>query len=268
VNADRGLAAEVPGDTLYYSDAGNLGAAWAAVIEPIKQAVAATPEGAEQLGTVEAALGADLEDLVTWIDGGAVAVGYDGSQPYGGLVLVPNDVEAAERRLGQLGSFASLGALDPQSGISVEEAEVAGVTVTTITWDVGDAGVEMFAMPVPSGLVLQYAVTDDRALIGIGDVFMRRVLELDAADSLAEVPRYADAIADMGGAENTAVMWLDLAGTRDALEAAFGPLIESADPEGLYESEVRPWLAPLDRIVSVSRLEGDVLVQRTALLVE
>ena len=108
VNADRGLAAEVPGDVLYYSEAGNLGAAWAGVIEPIKRALAATPAGAEQLETMEAALGADLEDLVSWIDDGAIAVGYDGSQPYGGLVLVPNDVEAAQRRLGQLGSFASL----------------------------------------------------------------------------------------------------------------------------------------------------------------
>ncbi len=268
VNADRGLAAEVPGDALYYSEAGNLGAAWAAVIEPIKQAVASTPEGAEQLQTMEAALGADLEDLVSWIDGGAVAIGYDGSQPYGGLVLVPNDVEAAQRRLGQLGSFASLGALDPQSGIRVEETEVAGVTVTTITWNAMDAGLEMFAMPMAGGIVLEYAVTDDRALIGIGDVFVRRVLELDAADSLAQVPRYADAIASMGGAENTAVTWLDLAGTRDALETALGPMIDSADPDGLYESEVRPWLLPLDRVVSVSRLEGDVLVQRTALLVE
>ena len=126
----------------------------------------------------------------------------------------------------------------------------------------------MFAMPMAGGIMLEYAVTDDRALIGIGDVFVRRVLELDAADSLAQVPRYADAIAAMGGAENTAVMWLDLAGTRDALETALGPMIDSADPDGLYESEVRPWLLPLDRVVSVSRLEGDVLVQRTALLVE
>jgi hypothetical protein len=36
----------------------------------------------------------------------------------------------------------------------------------------------------------------------------------------------------------------------------------------VYEAEVRPWLLPLDRFVSVSRLEGDVLVQRAGLLVE
>ena len=268
VNADRGLAAEVPGDTLFYSEAGNLGAALAAVIEPLKQAAAATPDGAEHLRTVEAALGADLEDLVSWIDGGAMAVGYDGSQPYGGLVLVPNDVEAAQRRLGQLGSFASLAALDPQSGISVEETDVAGVMVTTIRWDATDAAAEMMMLPAPTGVVLEYALTDDRALIGIGDVFVRRALEQDAADSLAEAPRYADAIAAIGGAQNTAVMWLDLAGTREALETALGPLIAEGDPGGLYESTVRPWLAPLDRVVSVTRLEGDALVQRSALLVD
>ena len=69
----------------------------------MKQAVSTTPEGEEQIRTAEGAIGADLEELVRWIDDGAIAIGYDGSQPYGGMVLVPNDVAAAERRLGQLG---------------------------------------------------------------------------------------------------------------------------------------------------------------------
>ena len=266
-NADRGLAGEVPGDTLYYSEGGNIGAALAAVIEPIKQAVAATPEGEEQLSTVEAALGADLEDLVSWIGDGATVIGFDGSQPYGGMLLVPNDVDAAQRRLTQLGSFASLAALDPQSGITVEEQDLAGVAVTTIRWEAPDAGMEMM-LPVPFGVVVQYALTDDRALIGIGDAFVRRVLELEEADSLASDPRYADAVAGMGGAENTGVVWLDLTGTREALETALGPMLGAGDPDGIYEAEVRPWLLPLDRFVSVIRLEGDVLVQRAALLVE
>ena len=88
-NADRGLADEVPADTLYYSEASNLGATLAAVIEPMKQAVSTTPDGEEQIRTAEGAIGADLEELVRWIDDGAIAIGYDGSQPYGGMVLVP-----------------------------------------------------------------------------------------------------------------------------------------------------------------------------------
>lgn len=263
-NADRGLADEVPGDALYYSEGGNLGTALAAVVEYVKAAAVTAPGGAEELETMESALGADLEELVSWIGDGAMVIGYDGLAPYGGMVLVPNDMDAAQRRLSQLGSFASLGASDPLSGISVEENDFAGVTVTTIRWTAS----EDMMLPVPVGVVVEYALTDDRALIGIGDGFVQRVLELDEADSLASAPRYADAVAELGGVENVGVAWLDLAGTREALETALGPMIDSGDPDGVYETEIRPWLLPLDRFVAVSRLEGDVLVQRAALTLE
>ena len=265
-NADRGLAGEVPSDALYYSEAGNLGEAFAAIIGPMKEALATMPEAEEQISMVEAALGADIEELVSWIDDGAIVIGYDGSQPYGGMVLVPNDVEAAERRLGQLATFAGLGATDPTSGISVEEQEVAGATVTTIRWQDPNAGEAM--LPVPTGIVLQYAVTADRALVGVGDGFVARALELDEADSLAAEPRYTSAIDELGGLENAGVTWLDLAGAREAVETAIGPMLEAGDPDGIYGSTIRPWLLPLDRAVSVMRLEGDVLVQRGALVVE
>jgi hypothetical protein len=266
-NTDRGLADEVPADTLYYSEASHLGATFAAVIEPIKQAASTTPEGEDQIRTVEGAIGADLEELVSWIDDGAIAIGFDGSQPYGGMVLIPNDVAAAERRLGQLSTFAGLGALDPSSGITVDEEDVDGVTVTSIRWEDPNADPAMM-LPTPSSVVVEYAVTDDRALIGIGDLFVRRALALDEADSLAARPRYADAIAELGGNENAGVAWLDLAGTREAIETAFGPMLDEVDPAATYESEIRPWLLPLDRFVSVTRLDGDVMVQRAALLLE
>ncbi|MGH2418513.1 MAG: DUF3352 domain-containing protein [Candidatus Limnocylindria bacterium] len=266
-NADRGLAAEVPADALYYSEAGNLGAAFAAVIEPMKEALRSMPEGEEQIRIAEAALGADIEEFVSWIDDGAIAIGYDGSHAYGGLVLVPNDIDAAQRRLGQLASLAGLGAMDPSSGITVEEEEIDGVTVTSIRWKDPNAGsASMF--PAPTGVVVEYAVTDDRALIGIGDTFVRRALALEEADALASQPRYADAIAELGGSENAGVTWFDVTGTREALEGAMGGLIDMADPTAIYETEIRPWLLPLDRFAGVIRLEGDVLVQRSALLVE
>ncbi len=266
-NEDRGLADEVPNDALYYSEAGNLGAAFAAVIGPLKDALATTPEAAEGISTAEAALGADLEELVSWMGDGAIAVGYDGSEPYGGMVIVPTDVELAERRLGQLASFANLGAMDPSSGVSVDESDVDGTTVTTVTWNDPNAG-SGGMMPGPTGVSIQYAVTDDRALIGIGETFVQRVLQLESGSSLADESRYTDAVAEFGGAENAGVVWLDVTGTREAVEAALGPMIGAFDTEGSYESDVRPWLLPLDRIVSVARLDGDVLIQRGALLVE
>ena len=267
-NEDRGLAAEVPADTLYYAEAGNLGTTLAAVIEPMKEAAASVPEGAEQVAMIEAALGADLEELVSWIDDGAVSIGFDGSQPYGGMVLVPNDMAAAERRLSQLISFASLAGLDPSSGVSTEMSEIGSVSVTTIRWEDPNAMPSDPMLPIPTGVVVQIAVTDDRALIGLGETFVGRVLELDPSDGLASVARYSDAVTELGGATNTGVAWMDLTGMREAIETAFAAEIESMDAAGFYMTEIRPWLVPLDRIVAIARLEGDVHLQRSVLLIE
>lgn len=267
-NADRGLADEVPADALYYSEAGNIGESFAAVIESIKAAAPEGPGGRQELDMVESALGTDLEELVSWIEDGAICIGYADDQPYAGLVLVPSDRDAAERRLGQLATFATLAASDPASGISVDEEEVGGVTVTTIRWqDPAGADLDPMMPGMPSVLV-EYAVTDDRVLVGVGDRFVRRALELDEADSLASVARYTDAVAELGGPDNAGAAWIDLAGVREALETALGAMAGELGATETYEAEIRPWLLPLDRFVSVSRLEGDVIVQRAALLVE
>jgi hypothetical protein len=266
-NADRGLADEVPADALYFSDGGNIGTALAALVGALKTAAEEDPAMAEQIATAESALGADLEEMVSWIDDGAIVAGWNGSEPYAGLLLVPNDADAADRRIGQLLTFAGLATMDPGSGITIDEEEVAGTTVTTISWE--DPGaMPMEGMPVPTGVSVQVAVTGERALIGLGESFVGRVLQLDPADSLGAEPRFADAIAELGPTSNAGVAWLDLAGTREAFEAALGPMLESMDPDGLYASQIKPWLLPLDRVVTVTVLDGELLVQRSALLTE
>jgi hypothetical protein len=221
------------------------------------------PGMADQLETVEAALGADLEEMVAWMGDTALAVGWDGALPYGGLVIVPTDADDARRRLDQLATFAGLAATDPTSGITVSEDEVEGVTVTSIRWADPNA-VSDPMMPVPTEVVVQYAVTDDRVYLGIGDGFVPRVLTLDGADSLASVERYTAAIDAMGGSSNAGVMWADLRGVREAIEVAIGPAMLGTT----YETDILPWLTPLDRLVSVSRIEGDVLVGTFALLLD
>jgi hypothetical protein len=260
-NADRGLAAEVPGDVLYYSEAVNLGAALAGVIEPLKAALADTPEMADQVATAEAALGADLEELVSWIDDAAIAAGIDGDAPYAGLVVAPNDMEAAERRLSQLATFASLAGLDPSSGVTVSEEDVDGVAVTTLRWASADPPTEILGMP--TDLVVEWAATDDRVFVGFGDTFVRRGLALAESDSLAAEPRYADAVDELGGSANAGVTWVDLAGAADAVGSLMGPMMPMDPGEAALD-----WLGPLDRFVSVSRVNGDLIVQRAALLVE
>jgi hypothetical protein len=265
-NVDRGLASEVPGDALYYAEGGNIGVALAAYIEAGKLAAAEDPAAAEQIDTAEAALGAELEEMVAWIDDGALVAGWNSSEPYAGLVLIPNDMDSAERRIAQLVTFANLATLDPSSGISVEESDVAGTTVATIRWaDPSGEPVEAFAEPID--VTLQVAVTDDRVVLGFGESFVGRVLELDPAASLATEPRFTEAVADLGPVANAGVAWVDLVGVREAIETSLEPMIEMIDPDGSYTTEILPWLMPLDRAVTVTTLEGELLVQRSALLV-
>lgn len=266
-NTDRGLASEVPADALYYVESGNIGEALGAVLEAVKEAAGTDAEAAEQIAMAEAALGAELPELVAWINEGAIAAGWDAASPWAGVVLVPSDVDAADRRLGQLATFATLAGLDPTSGVSVTEAEIAGEEVTTIRWS-GPEDLEAFGQPMADGIVIEYTVTEDRAIIGIGDAFVRRVLELDEADSLASEARYAATIEELGGETNAGVAWLDLAATREAVTAAMASMMGLMDPDGEFAASVEPWLLPLDRFASVTVLDGDVLVQRAALFVE
>ena len=266
-NADRGLADEVPDDVLFYSEAGNLGSSLGASIEPMMDSLGTVPGMAEQLETVESALGADIEEMVAWMGDGAMAVGWDGVLPYGGLVIVPTDVEDARRRLDQLATFAGLAATDPTTGITVTERDVEGVSVTSIRWADPNATSEPMPAPMaPPEIVLEFAVTDDRVYLGVGDGFVPRVVTLQAGDSLATAARYTDAVAEMGGPSNAGVAWVDLRGISEAVVEALGT--DSASGFDEMWGDVRPWIEHFDRVVVVSRLEGDILVGTFTILVD
>ena len=267
-NAERGLAEEVPADALYYAEGGNVGATLSSFIAAIKDSIEAVPDGAEQLEMVESALGGDVEELVSWMGDVATVIGYDGEQPWGGAIIVPTDMERARRTMDQLASFAGLATLDPSIGITVEERDVDGVEVISLRWQDPSAPTEQDpAMPMPfPELVVEWAVTDDRVLLGAGDRFVERVLGQDAASSLAEEPRYVDAVAELGGPENAGVTWVDLRGIREAVFAAVGE--EGAFGFDAMWGDFVSWLQPLDRIVAVARIEGDLLRSKSVVLVE
>jgi Protein of unknown function (DUF3352) len=265
-NEDRGLAELVPADALYYAEGGNLGLALENVVTSLKTAAAADTTMRDQIATAEAALGAELEELVSWIGDGAMVAGWDGAAPYAGLVIEPTDRDAAQRRLDQLATFAGLAAMDPSAGITIDEAEVAGTTVTSIRWADPSGSVEAFG--VPAEVVVQYAIGETHVLVGVGEAFVARALELDAAESLASVARFTDAVDELGGMSAAGIAWWDLSGTREAIEAVLLPIMGMSDADGGYESSVQPWLLPLDRLVMVSLVEDDLVVQHGALFVE
>jgi hypothetical protein len=267
-NADRGLADEVPGDALYYAEGGNVGESLSSFVRTFKEMMGTMPDGAGQLDMAESALGGNLEELVEWVGDVATVGGFDGEQPWGGAIIVPTDIEAARRTMDRLETFAGLATLDPSIGITVDQRDVEGVEITSLTWQDPNAASEpdpamAFA---PPEIVVEWAVTDDRVLVGVGDQFVGRAIGQEAAGSLAETSRYSDAVADLGGSSNAGVTWIDVRGLRLALE----PTLAEMDPSGMetYETEIAPWLEPFDRFVSVVHVEGDILRTDAVLLVD
>jgi hypothetical protein len=270
-NAERGLADEAPGDALYYAEGGNVGASLSGLIGSLKESVDTIPGAAEQLEMVESAIGGDLEDMVDWMGDAATVAGYDGEQPWGGAIIVPTSMEDARRTMDRLATFAGLAMLDPTIGVTVEERDVDGVEVTSVRWLDPNAPApttpdSSIPLPVTMEVVAEWAVTDDRVVIGIGDRFVERVLTLDGASSLAEVPRYRDAVAELGGPSNAGVTWVDLRGIRESVFDAVGT--ENAFGFDAMWGDLIPWAEPLDRVVTVARMDGDILRSDSVLLVE
>ena len=259
-NGNRALAASVPGDALFFADGPNVGAGLVQAITGIRATLAAAPDSEmmnQQLEQVEAALGADIDDFVSWIGSGAMAAGWDG-EPWFGLVLEASDPVVAAQRLGQLRALVELAAMDPSTQVEVSTEDVGGVEVTTISMaaELG-GGAEPFVVPA-----VQYALDGGTAYIGFGDRFVEAALGMEAGASLAESERFTSAVDRFGGADNAGAFYLDLAALRVAVEGSVPDI--HATP--VYETEIRPNLTPLDYLAGVTRVEGDEVVSRFGLV--
>lgn len=247
-NSDRSLAEAVPADALAYVDGTGIGSYLADLIAAGKEAAAAAGEE-DAVAQVEGILGAKIEEFVAWIDEAALTGGWDGTAPWGGLLITPTSTEEAELRLGQLRALAGLAGMGG-IGLTVTDEEVDGVTVTRFA--VSEMGTDV---------AFEYAITDGRVLIGFGDSFIRRVLETDAAASLAASDRFAAALDEVGGASGTSLLWADIDGLRQAIEEGL-----PAEERGEYDEKVAPWLESLDTLIGVMRVEGDSVISQGALI--
>ena len=269
----RPRRSEVPGDALYYSEARqSREPRWAGVIEPIKQAHCRDAGGRRSRSRRwRPPLGADLEELVSWIDDGAIAVGYDGSQPYGGLVLVPNDVDAARATPWPAGDLRRPRARwTRRSGHHRRRGGGRRRDRDHDPLGRWPTRTSMFAMPMRQrGRARVRGHRRPRAHRHRRRLRAPRPGPRRGRLAGARSPATPMRSRARGGARTPASSWLDLAGTREALETALGPMIESGDPDGALRVRDAP-VAPAARSGrAASRgLEGDVLVQRAALLVE
>jgi hypothetical protein len=112
--------------------------------------------------------------------------------------------------------------------------------------------------PLPS---LSFTFSDGLLLLGIDD-FVRRALDRDGQGGLASSDRFRSAL-EAAGADNAGMVYVDLAAVRALIGAG-----SVAGAEADIPADVRQFINPLSRFITVTVREGDELVSRTLVYVE
>jgi hypothetical protein len=86
---------------------------------------------------------------------------------------------------------------------------------------------------------------------------------MQPANSLASNPRFRAALDSVGGASNNSDFWFDLTGLRTALE----PLVP-ADSQAVYQTSIKPWVAPFDYVIGAGKSDGQQVESRFAVVVK
>lgn len=203
-------------------------------------------------GQIQQLLGVAPQDFFDFLIDGAVIVTGQAGTYGGGLIATVDDENVARQRVERLMSTVrTLAALG--SGLTIEEQQHGDATITVIrTSALGGAA------PFQS---ISLAVNGGRLYLGLDD-FVARALDRTATDSLASAPGFQAALND-GGVDNVAITYVDVAAIRDSLET----VMQVAD-RAHYDAEVKPFLAPLDHLVVVSRNDNGILVSNTFFYVE
>jgi hypothetical protein len=256
--AGAGVAALAPKGTIALIGAGDIGT----TLTTLHDQLAAAPKLAATLKQVDSALGllGGFGAAVGWMGDTGIAVTQEGTSISGGVIVVPSDAAAAKRLFTQLRSLVEIGTAS--SGPAISDETYGDATITTVDLSslapllaaaAGSAtGGSGSASPLPANLKLVYSVTDKVVVLGADPAFVKAVLDARTGDSLAKDARFA-ALAKQGGAATAGISWLDIAAIRTLAEARL-----SAAERTKYETDLKPYLAPIDAIVSVPTPGSDL----------
>jgi len=240
------LASHVPAGAVFYAETHGFGDLWRTEVTTLVQDPCfATAAG--QLSTIEGLLGTKIPDAFGWVKDAGVVVTATGGVPQGGLVATTSDAATGQARLTQVLTLLQLAKGQGGPAITTSDAPYAGTTITSVTVDLAtDVGTVDSTGAVPTSVTLAYAFKGQLFILGVGDAFVKAVLDTTSATSLASDGRYSAALSAAGGPTDSSVVYADLTAIRGLVEAQI-PAAEKAS----YTSDVQPYLVPFDRLVSV-----------------
>jgi hypothetical protein len=237
----------LPATTIALVEGQDFGAALA----DLKDRLAQVDELKDVVAQLDDALGlvGGFDSVAGWMGESGIALATVDGKLTGGIVVVPTDPTAADRLFSQLKAFLQLGG--SQAGLSVSEESYAGATITVIDLSgLGGLAGSMTdgSVDLPADLKISYAVTDNVVVLGYGTDFVKAVLDAPASGSLADDPRFADALQRVG-ATNSGLDWLDVRAIRGLVEGlSFLP----ADALRQYETDMKPYLEAFDYVISAT----------------
>jgi hypothetical protein len=239
-NAASKLAGVAPPDTVLLATTADLGKRLDVLYDTLKD----KPELKDAFTQVDQALGVvgGYEALVGWMGETGIAVTKSGDSVAGGLLIAPTDTAAPQRLVTQLKTFAALG-----GNLTLKEEPYGGTTIYSLDLSglesMAGAASGGAAPSIPAGTTLSFAVTDEVVVIGVGNDFVKSVLDARTGPSLADDARFSSLLA-RAGTENSGLIWADLAGIRAIVE----PRLTGED-KTKYETDIKPYLEPLDAVV-------------------
>ncbi len=244
--ATSDLASHVPGGALAYAETHGFGDLWRTEATTlIQNPCFASVAG--QLSTIEGLLGTKIPDAFGWVKDAGLVVTAPGGAPQGGLVATTSDAAAGQARLTQVLTLLQLAKGQGGPTITTSAAPYAGTTITSVNVDLGTA---LGTGAAPSSVTLAYAFKGELFVVGVGDAFVKTVLDTTSATSLASDGRYSAALAAAGGPTDSGVVYADLTALRGLVEAQL-----PASAKASYTSDVQPYVIPFDRLISV-RVDG------------
>jgi len=239
------LASHVPAGAIVYTEAHGFGDLWrTAATALVQNPCLSSLTG--QLSTIEGLLGTKIPDAFGWVKDAGVVVTAPGGVPQGGLVATTSDAATGQARLTQVLTLLKLAKGQGGPDITTSDAPYAGTTITSVTVDLATSGTDAAMDGVPASVTIAYAFKGQMFVLGVGDAFVKAVLDTTAATSLASDGRYSSALSAAGGPTDSSVVYADLTAIRGLVEAQL-----PADQKATYTSDVQPYLAPFDRLITV-----------------
>ena len=254
------IAPLAPANTLVYAEVQGAGVG----LQNLFTRLRTLPELATALQMLDGAGGAG--QLVGWVEDAGIIVVNGPNKPMGGIALVAADDAAATQRVATLTGLIAIAGLGGSS-FRTHESTIAGVTVTTITITDLGALVPPGQLPpgvgLPSDATIEFSIAAKGRviLLGTGEDFMTAVLNAQPGASLADQALYKQATARALPNSRTSVY----VGIRDIVTLAETFLTE--EQKGRWESDVKPYVAPILAISLTSTTEASGDRQRVTISV-